>query len=420
MTKPWHAPLRGLIAPLLAVLAVPVGLFFVCSCHVQSGLPMFAWQLATALGLLLAVRSARLRARPGVPAGLAGVLAWLALGPVFLSTADAADRGGGAGAAVTLVGAHLVLALAVSAVAAAVAERDAVMRDTALPGRSLSGATAVGALVALAASLAIGGRGVTPRAITGEVIGWVQIPAAATVVRERFSQDSEAARLGLEVQAVVRPMPGGDGAATASILLNIPAQGTSDLCTFEVPPLGRTIQVVRHPDAYVVHWPESPHGEVFGGCTFDRATLQLRSEDEIARHAPPEVGWGLPAAGLFGLFVLLLGWRVRREHARLARSPEIEVTAPGLATMPDGSPATVPESLPVGARVVALRIADVRPDYRTDARTSVEELREGQKAALLCDLARRTRSLELLALLGTAFLAAFAVGAALSGLVLVL
>jgi hypothetical protein len=419
MTKPWHAPLRGLIAPLVALLAVPVGLVFVCSCHAQDGLPLLLWQLATMLGLLLAVRSARLRARPSVPAGLVGVLTWLALGPAFFPAADAAERQGGGGTMATLLGAQLALALAASAVAAAVAERASVMRETSRPGRLVPGATLALALVSLGWLAAVGARGVEPRAITGEVLGWVEIPAAATVVRERFARSSEAGRAGLQVEALVEPVPGGDGAATASLRLSLPALGTSDACSVPVGPSGRLVEVVRQADAFVVHWPESPHGEVFGGCTFDAATLALRTGDEVARHAPPELAHGLGAAGLFGLLVLASGWRVRRRHARLARSPEIEVSAPGLATMPDGSPAVVPESLPVGARLVALRIADVRPADRRAARTSVEELVEGQKAALLCDLSRRVRTLELLALLGTMFLASFAFGAGLAGLVLV-
>ncbi len=333
MTKPWHAPLRGWIALLVALLAVPVGALFVCGGgHDHSALPLFVWQITTALALLGLVRLPRFRARPSVPAGLAGLLAWMALAPVF---ARAIDERMSSLATLSVVLVYLASGLGTSAIAAAIAERATVMRSTVLPGRGLAILTLALALASAVAVLSVRAIGARPRQITGNVVGWIELPALATVVRERFG--------GVELEAVTEPQPGGGSTARVSLSSSGrspgPTLGSAAPCVVEVPPGGRTIELVAHADAYVVHWPESPHGEVFGGCTFDRTTLALLPREEVARHAPVELTWSLAAAAGFGVLVLLASGRIRRRHGRIARSPEVQVTAPGIATMPDGTPA---------------------------------------------------------------------------------
>jgi hypothetical protein len=95
--------------------------------------------------------------------------------------------------------------------------------------------------------------------------------------------------------------------------------------------------------------------------------------------------------------------------------PEVRVSAPGLATMPDGSPALVPESIPVGTSLVVLRIADASSGYRSDARTAVEEHAVGEKDALLAALSRRALTIELFALTGALWFVEWPLGAVLAG-----
>ncbi len=414
MTRPWHAPLRGLLAPLVALLAVPAALLFVCSCHVQSALPGLVWQLVTGLGVLVLCLTPRFRARPGVAAGLFGVVA-LAVG-VPLLAALVPD----AGAAWFFGGA--AFCLGISAVASSIAEQPARMGETTLPSnhlRALALVLAVASSVSLVRLAAI--EPPAPRVQAGgDVIGSVEIPALATTLRERLG-----ARAGLdelELEATSEPQPG--GGATARIWLSRPGSSrlaparSGDGCVVDVPPLGRTVEIVAQEATLVVRWPVSPHGESFGVCTYDRATLAYYPDGVLATEAPPEVSWALGLGGPFVLLVLALSWSVRRRHARIARSPELHVTSPGLATMPDGTIAVLPADVPMGTSVVALRIADLRPDYRSDARVTVEELAEGEKNALLADLSRRTRTLELLALGGVCLFSSIALSLAITGAVL--
>jgi hypothetical protein len=416
MTAPTHSFLHGWLAPLAALLAVPVAALFLCSCGAHDALPLLVWQ-GTTLGLLgLLRRLPRFRGRPAVPAGLVGVLAWMALAPVFFSEVDGLQ---GPVSIASSILVHAALGLAAGSLAARIAERDAVMRATDLPSAVSPG---LGLAVALGAVLWLGAAAVSteepPPVATPEVLAQVELPALAATVRERIGPDLELHARALDTQQA-------DGAGQLDVWLSAsrdepgtsaPVAVRSPGCLVDVPAHGRTIEVVSTATTLGVRWPTSPHGESYGGCTYDRATLRVAEDGP--RRAAVEITWALGASPLFALALLLGGWRLRRQHARIARSPEVEVTGAGLATMPDGTPAIVPPSLPLGVRVVALRIADVRPDYRSDARTSIEELLVGQKAALLHEHARRVRAIELFALLGALFLASMAVATVFAGAVL--
>jgi len=416
MTRPWHAPLRGLLAPLVALLALPVAALFVCSCHVQSALPGLVWQVTTVLGVLALCLLPRFRARPSVAAGLFGVAA-LAFSAPLLAVLDVY-----AGAMVIL--GFLALGTATSSLVASIAERPGVMRETTLPGNHLR---LLALLLATVSSVWVA-RLATTEPVTqrlqtrGDVVGSVEIPALATTLRERVGRGEGLDALLLE--AVSEPEPG--GGSTARVWLSRPGALTvsttrgGDGCVIDVPALGRTVEVVAQDATYVIRWPVSPHGESFGVCTYDRVSLDYVAGDELVPETAPEVGWGLGLGAPYVLFVLALAWRVRRRHGRIARSPEVRVTSPGLATMPDGTIAILPADVPMGTSVVALRIADVRPDYRSDARVTIEELAQGEKNALLADLSRRTRTLELVALAGVALLASVALGLAITGAALTL
>jgi len=414
MTRPWHAPLRGLLAPLVALLAVPAALLFVCSCHNQSGLPGLVWQVVTVLGVLALCLLPRFRARPGVASGLFGVVALAVAAPLLAVVVP------DAGAA--WVFGWAVFCLGISAVASSIAERPAVMRETSLPGNQLR---LLALLLATVSSVSVARLATieppAPRVQTGGlVVGSVEIPALATTVRERIGHGEGPDAL--ELLAVSEPEPG--GRAMARISLSRPAAPmvtpplSGDGCVIDVPPLGRTVDVVVQETTVLVRWPVSPHGESFGVCTYDRVTLAYYADGALPTEAAPEVSWAVGLGGPFVLLVLALAWRVRRRHARIDRSPEVHVTSPGLATMPDGTIAILPADVPMGTSVVALRIADVRPDYRSDARVTIEELAEGEKNALLADLSRRTRTLELLALAGVSLLGSVALSLAVAGAVL--
>jgi hypothetical protein len=432
MFKAASFPLSSFFAPAAAALAFPLSFLPLLALDHgarSESAAVLGWQLATILLLLGVVSRPRFRGRAAVPAGLVGVLVWVALVPLLV---PALDHNGGWGAGVSLslvwLGSGLAVwlgsGLAFAAAAGWLVERSSFAPRAALSGplvRMLALGLALGAAVC-AASVAFSGA--RPRAITGAVVGWVEVPALATVVRERFAE--------VEVVAVgdVRSDRGpdcdpGECPVTARLALVAPGGSMPEAhvlresagagCTFPVPWSGRTVEIVRHPDAYVVHWSRGPHGEVFGGCTFDRATLAFVPTEEVARHAPAEASWALAAAATFGLAMLFFGAHVRRRHARLAPMPEVRVSAPGLATMPDGSPALVPESIPVGTSLVVLRIADASSGYRSDARTAVEEHAVGEKDALLAALSRRALTIELFALTGALWFVEWPLGAVLAG-----
>lgn len=411
MTAPKHPLLLGWFAPVAALVALPVAALFLCSCGAHDALAWFVWQGTTLAVLGSLARLPRFRGRPAVPAGLVGVLAWMALEAVFPSEVDGVQ---GSDSMASSVFVRAALALAAAALAARIAERDDVMRATDLPSALSPG---LGLTVAVGAVLWLGAEAVSteepPPVATPEVLAQVELPALATAVRERIGPD-------LELQASAFGAQQADGAGLRDVWLTAsrdesgrraPRTVRSPGCLVAVPAQGRTIQVVSTPTTLGVR-PTSPLDESHGGCTYDRATLLL--VEDGPRRAAVEVTWALMASPLFALALLIGAFRLRRQHARIARSPEVEVTGAGLATMPDGTPANVPPSLPLGVRLVALRIADVLPDYRSDARTSIEELALGQKAALLNDLARRVRAAELFALLGALLLASLALAAALA------
>ena len=101
-----------------------------------------------------------------------------------------------------------------------------------------------------------------------------------------------------------------------------------------------------------------------------------------------------------------MGARLRKQHARIARSPEVEANAQGVVSMPDGSLAVLKTPLhparETAATLVALSISDRAPGatteasaYRTDARVIIEAWELGKKSQILPALARRIRTVEL-------------------------
>lgn len=399
--------LRGLLAPLLAVGALPVGALFVCTCREQDATPVLAWEGATLLALLVALRTQRFRDRPAAAAGLFGVVGWvLVLGVLGALSTDVPDP---------LVLGWLALGPILSMIGATIAERPAAMRETALPAGITRGLTALVALGSIVGATHLATRTQEVAAEIARPVGTVEVPALATVVRERLPSVNGADALEVEVSS--SSLPGGSE-ASLHLFRDVAVAGyaarTLEPCTFEVPPLGRTVEILATDTAYEIRWPVSPHGESFGGCRYDRVSL-APSEDVALAHGGGGHAWPLALAPLFGLLVLGLAWPLRRAHARIARSPELRVSAPGVAVMPDGSPAVVPADLPMGATIVALRISHLAADYRSDARIAVDEHAVGEKPSLLVDLARRVRTLELFALGGTLLLSGTTLVAALVG-----
>ncbi len=330
-TQPWHAPLRGLIAPLVAILALPAGAVLLWSRGVQSALPGLIWQLATVLGILAVCLLPRFRARPSVPAGLFGVAVWAGSVPAIARFHQEPGLVGILG--------WLAAGLSISALAASIAEQVAVMRESSLPGNRAR-------LLALVL--------VVPSCVSVTYIPGTE-PLAPLV---------EMGRAGLG------PV---DGALA-------PAE-----------------------------WALRS-----GVRTHDGAVLARDPHGVLAYQTTPRVGWGIGLGAPFAALVLALAWRVRRRHARIARSPAARVTSPGLAAMADGTLAIVPTDLTMGTALVALRTEDVRADYRSDARVAIQEHLPGEKSALLADLTRRTRTLELAAVAGVAVFACVALGPAMA------
>ena len=402
--------LRGLLAPLLAVGALPVGALFVCTCREQDATPVLAWEGATLLALLVALRTQRFRDRPAAAAGLFGVVGWvLVIGVLGALSTDVPDP---------VVLGWLAVGPILSMIGATIAERPAAMRETPLPPGITRGLTVLVALGSIVAATHVATRTQEVAAEIARPVGTVEVPALATVVRERLPSVNGADALEVEVSSTALPGEAGGGVvASLHLLRDVTAAGqaarTLEACTFDVPPLGRTVEIFATDTTYEIRWPVSPHGESFGGCSYDRVSL-APSDDAVA-HGGGGHAWPLALAPLFGLLALGLAWPLRRAHARIARSPELRVTAPGVAVMPDGSPAVVPADIPMGATIVALRISDLAEDYRSDARVAVDEHAVGEKPSLLVDLARRVRTLELFALGGTLLLSSTTLVAALVG-----
>jgi hypothetical protein len=357
---------------------------------------LIAWSLATVLLVLALVGTRRFRDRPAVAAGLAGVVTWVVVLTIVAGLGVESD-------------AWIVVWLASGVIAAigagVIAERGEVMRDTGLPTNLTRGLTVGLVLGGLAAAAAIACPTSIPEnvapAAPGERLGTVEIPALPTVVRERLAWPDH--RYGIEVEVTSTALPGG-GAHAEIVLVRETNEGIerTSACELDVGSNGRTIEVLASDEAFEVRWPVSPHGESFGGCTYAQSTL--RETDDSVPLQVFRTPWLLVVSPFFALIALGRALRLRRRHARIGRSPEVRVNEPGVAVMPDGSPALVSSEIPMGTTIVALRLADVRPDYRADARHAIEEHVVGEKATLLVDLARRVRTLELTALGGVTLL----------------
>ena len=231
-------------------------------------------------------------------------------------------------------------------------------------------------------------------------LGQVTVPALAASTRGRVG----------EVEVFTQPSTSREMIAIAlrsgDCLLNAP-------CLLETSSLDRTLRVSEAGSEVVIDWSVSPHGEVFEGCTFDRES------GAFLRAQPVTVSKAAERAPLFGLAFLttliavLAATRLRRHHARIARSLEVVANEQGVVTMPDGSLAVLREPIHAAATLVALRISD-RPVtaeaavYRADARVIVEAWELGKKSQVLPAFARRIRTMELLG----ASAALFAIGTA--------
>ncbi len=400
--------LGGLLAPLMAFGASFVAALFLTTSSTSGGITVTVWGLATVLPMLGLVLTRRFRDRPASGAGLFGVVAGIA-GLATLAALNAESD--------ALFFVCLGAVLVVAGGAGVVAERVEIMRETALPSSAVRGLTLLAMVGAVGAAVAIACPS-TNTAVEhelGERIGSVEIPALPTVVRERLPWPDH--RYGVEVEVTSTAMPGG-GASAEIVLVRETMEGVtrSTPCLLDVGSNGRTVDVYASDEAFEVRWPISPHGESFGGCTYAQSTLGPM--DGAIRTETFGVSWTLVIAPLYGLFALGVAWSLRRRHARLDRSPEVRVTEPGIAVMPDGAPATVSAEIPMGTTIVALRLADVRPDYRSDARLAIEEHAIGEKAALLVDLARRVRTLELTGLGGVTLLGSIVLVSWLAGAVL--
>lgn len=372
--------LRACIAPLLAVA-------FVLPRHGGPGVHLMLWELLTFVSLGVALQTRALRHHPGAAAGLVGVIAAVAL----VASSVLAEASDGIGLLVLVGG-----ALGTAVPFAWWVERRA--HGTSLPSMDAPVLT----LVAIASCVL--GAGLSTRTPEGApaatLLQQVQLAELASTGRERLMLE-DGARLEVEVNAV--PMTDGMVTRGGNVVLRLERPGapelTSSACQTS---FVAWVDVLTHDDVFEVRWPVSPHADVYGRCEFDRNTLARLPE------AHRSSGAALGATLLLAPGALLvLAWAglQRRRHARIARSPELRVTGPGLATMPDGSLVTVPTSMFVGQSFVALSVVGVAPDYRADARLAVDELAVGSQETLLREQARRVRTLEIFALLAVLLVA---------------
>ncbi len=240
---------------------------------------------------------------------------------------------------------------------------------------------------------------VAPAPREARLLGEVVVPALSASTRDRFG----------ELEVATRPVSEG--------LVGIGVQ-TSDCpmntaCVVPTRDVDRSLRVSEVGSEVVIDWPVSPHGEVFEGCAFDRQSgaflrAQPVSPSRAAERAPL---FGL--AFLTTLIAALAATRLRRHHARVARSPEVVANAQGVVTMPDGSLAVLKQPLHAAATLVALRIGDrlataEASAYRADARVVVEAWELGKKSQVHPALARRIRTLELLGATAALFAIAMA------------
>jgi hypothetical protein len=102
MFKAASFPLSSFFAPAAAALAFPLSFLPLLALDHgarSESAAVLGWQLATILLLLGVVSRPRFRGRAAVPAGLVGVLVWVALMPLLV---PALDHNGGWGAGVSL------------------------------------------------------------------------------------------------------------------------------------------------------------------------------------------------------------------------------------------------------------------------------------------------------------------------------
>lgn len=235
-----------------------------------------------------------------------------------------------------------------------------------------------------------------PPTVAHQSLGDVEVPALPASTRDRLGN----------IEIFTEPM----GAGFASIGVGAPSSHPEMVCLASVPPLGRTLHVEASETEVIVGWPISPHGEVNGECAFDRATgALLRDHPQAVSHATERRPL-FAFAFLTALIAALLGARLRKQHARIARSPEVEANEHGVVSMPDGSLAVLKTPLHAAATLVALAISDRAPGttteasaYRADARVIIDAWELGKKSQILPALARRIRTVELVGAVGAIF-----------------
>jgi hypothetical protein len=228
--------------------------------------------------------------------------------------------------------------------------------------------------------------------VSHQSLGDVEVPALRAATRDRLGN----------IEIFTEP----SGVGFVSVGIGAPSPHSDVMCLASLPPLGRTLHVEASETEVIVGWPISPHGEVNGECAFDRATGAL------TRNHPQPISRAVERRPLFAfafltaLVAALMGARLRKQHARIARSPEVEANAQGVVSMPDGSLAVLKTPLhparETAATLVALSISDRAPGatteasaYRTDARVIIEAWELGKKSQILPALARRIRTVEL-------------------------
>lgn len=313
-----------------------------------------------------------LRERPALAAGFVGLAAfvWLLVELRWLEA----------------VGWPVAFALVVAIGAGIFFERITMMMP-ARPGQESRIFLTMAALLACAGPFVM-----EPAPPEAHTLGQVTVPALAASTRDRigevevFTRPFHHAALDRDVIAIAL--------RSEDCLLNAP-------CLLETSSFDRTLRVSEAGSEVVIDWSASPHGEVFEGCTFDRES------GAFLRTQPVNVSKAAERAPLFGLAFLttliaaLAATRLRRHHARVARSPEVVANEQGVVTMPDGSLAVLKEPIHAAATLVALRMSD-RPAtaeaaaYRADARAIVEAWELGKKSQVLPAFARRIRTIELL------------------------
>ena len=356
---------RALISVLpigIAAFVASLFLFLSSMSHALIAIVLGAIVVTAALSQLRALRE-----RPALAAGFVGLaaFAWLLVERRWPEA----------------VGWPIAFALAVAIVAGIYFERITTMMP-ARPGEESRVLLAMAALVACASPF------LTASPPESRTLGQVTVPALAASTRDRVGDIEVLTQPSSSREMIAIALQSGD------CLLNAP-------CLLETSSFDRTLRVSEAGSEVVIDWSASPHDEVRQGCTFDRQS------GAFLRTQPVNVSEAAARAPLFGLAFLttlisaLVATRLRRHHARIARSPEVVANEQGVLTMPDGSLAVLKEPIHAAATLVALRISD-RPAtaeaaaYRADARVIVEAWELGKKSQVLPAFARRIRTVELI------------------------